>query len=261
MHGIPAAVVVLLPLGMLHFAHSGMSPKRVAIVQSSYIPWKGYFDLIRAVDEFILLDDVQFTKRDWRSRNRIQTKDGPHWLSIPIHTRGLTSQRVMDARVADQSWSRRHWQTISNAYARAPYFADYARLFQPLYERPVSQRLSEINHSLITSICLALHIKTPITWSTDYSPVAGSNQRLIDLCLKSGATEYLSGPSAASYIDEGRFASAGITVRFVDYGDYPEYPQLFSPFEHAVSALDLLFCTGRLACTYMKNLSPQASAT
>src|SRR5262245_18843047 len=95
----------------------GMAHKSVAIVQSSYIPWKGYFDLIRAADEFILLDDVQFTKRDWRSRNRIKTKDGLHWLSIPVLTKGRYDQRISDTTIADASWSERHWHTIHNAYA------------------------------------------------------------------------------------------------------------------------------------------------
>src|SRR6476646_3628706 len=139
-----------------------MRQKRVAIVQSSYIPWKGYFDLIRAADEFILLDDVQFTKRDWRSRNRIKMKDGLHWLSIPVNTKGRYEQRIADTTISDPSWAERHWQTIRSAYARTAYFDAYAPVFEPLYRSPVSDRLSAVNHSLITAACNALRITTPI---------------------------------------------------------------------------------------------------
>jgi len=231
-----------------------MPHRRVAIVQSSYIPWKGYFDLIRAADEFILLDDVQFTKRDWRSRNRIKTKDGLHWLSIPVHTKGRYEQRILDATVSDPSWAVRHWQTIQGAYARAPHFADYAPAFEALYRSPISDRLSEINHALIVAGCTALGIRTPIKWSEAYHPREGRNERLIDLCVKSGATEYLSGPSARGYIDEQAFNDAGVQVLFADYDGYPEYPQLHGPFEHAVSVLDLLFSTGPRALDYMKDV-------
>lgn len=233
--------------------------KRVAIVQSSYIPWKGFFDLIRAVDEFILLDDVQFTKRDWRSRNRIKTKDGLAWLTIPVHIKGKSAQLIQDTQISDPGWAARHWQTIQRAYARAPFFRQYAGVIEPLYARPVSDRLSAVNHSFIAAIAQALGIPTPLTWSSDYHPCEGRNERLIDICVKAGATEYLSGPSARVYLDEAAFAKAGVTVRFADYGGYPEYPQLHPPFEHAVAALDLLFCTGPRATEYMTNVCPAPS--
>jgi hypothetical protein len=233
-----------------------MAHKCVAIVQSSYIPWKGYFDLIRAADEFILLDDVQFTKRDWRSRNRIKTKDGLCWLTIPVHTKGRYQQRIMDTTISDPSWCERHWQTIQGAYARTPFFDAYAPRIKSVYERPPSDRLSDVNRSLIEAICQAMAITTPIRWSSEYHPGEGRNERLIDLCVKAGATDYLSGPSASGYVDEAAFASAEITVHFVDYSGYREYPQPYPPFEHAVSALDLLFCTGPGARDYLKDLSP-----
>ena len=238
-----------------------MAHKCVAIVQSSYIPWKGYFDLIRAADEFILLDDVQFTKRDWRSRNRIKTKDGLAWLTIPVHNKGRYQQRIMDTTISDPGWSERHWQTIHSAYARTPFFDTHAPRVKSVYEHPPSDRLSDVNRSLIETVCQLLEITTPITWSSEYHPVEGRNERLIDLCVKAGATEYLSGPSARGYLDEAAFASAGVTVHFVDYSGYREYPQPYPPFEHAVSALDLLFCTGPNASDYLKDLSPSRVAS
>jgi hypothetical protein len=234
--------------------------KRVAIVQSSYIPWKGYFDLIRAVDEFILLDDVQFTRRDWRSRNRIKTKDGLAWLTIPVASKGRYEQRICDTVIASPEWGARHWRTICGAYGRADSFATYAPAFEAIYRALPSDQLSIVNRTLIEAICAALGITTPIRWSTDYNARTGRNQRLIDLCVAAGATAYLSGPAARSYLDEGAFAAAGISVRFADYSGYPEYPQPYPPFEHAVSALDLLFCAGSRALDYMKDVWPAERA-
>jgi hypothetical protein len=143
--------------------------KRIAIVQSSYLPWKGYFDLIHAVDEFVLYDDMQFTKRDWRSRNRIKTAQGLLWLTVPVDVKGKFDQRIREASIADSSWADRHWKSIRHAYVRAPFFAQYedelARVFGELAREP---SLSQVNYRLISLVCSWLGITTPITWSMDY---------------------------------------------------------------------------------------------
>lgn len=230
-----------------------MPGKRVAIVQSSYIPWKGYFDLIRSVDAFILLDDVQFTRRDWRSRNQIKTRHGLAWLSIPVQTRGRYTQLIQETMTSDPDWGRRHWETLRASYRNTPHFDRYAERLSALYERS-SERLSEINHAFIVAICEMLGIATPITWSSDYHPRQMRNERLIDLCLAVGATDYLSGPNARGYLDVAAFEAAGVAVQFADYSRYPEYPQPHGPFEHHVSVLDLLFCTGPRALELMTKL-------
>ena len=227
--------------------------RRVAIVQSSYIPWKGYFDLIRSVDAFILLDDVQFTKRDWRSRNRIKTREGLAWLSIPVQTRGQYTQSIADTVTAGSEWMRRHWLTLRASYARSPYFGMYEPRLEELYGQ-ASTRLSEINHTFILAICDALGISTPITWSRDYEVRDERSERLLDLCLAAGGTEYLSGPAARGYLNVAAFEAAGVGVSFADYSGYPEYPQPHGPFEHHVSILDLMFCAGPRTLEYMKKL-------
>jgi hypothetical protein len=236
-----------------------MAHKRVAIVQSSYIPWKGYFDLIRASDEFILLDNVQFTRRDWRSRNRIKTSQGLAWLTVPVHSKGLYRQQIREVTVSDPEWGARHWETLRTHYGRAPFFRYAADALEPLYRAPASNRLSDINHALIIAVCRLLNIGTRITWATDYAAREGRNERLIDLCVQSGASEYLSGPTAAAYVEVDAFRRAGMTVTFADYAGYPEYPQLHPPFEHAVTVLDLLFNTGPRACEFMKAVVPAPS--
>lgn len=218
--------------------------KRVAIVQSNYIPWKGYFDLMASVDEFVLYDDVQFTRRDWRNRNRIKTPNGLHWLSIPVEVKGKFSQTIQETRIADPGWGRQHWATIKHHYRAAPYFDYYAALFEELYLSESEEQLSLVNARFLQAIRGALQIHSRLTWSTDYSAAGKKSERLLSLCQQCGASEYLSGPSARAYLDEDLFASAGIKVSWMSYEGYPEYPQLNPPFEHRVSVIDLLLNTG-----------------
>ncbi|MDQ3674528.1 MAG: WbqC family protein [Gemmatimonadota bacterium] len=226
--------------------------KSAAIVQSNYIPWKGYFDLIARVDEFVLYDDMQYTRRDWRNRNRIKTLQGVHWLTIPVEVKGKYFQRIRDTVVSDERWAREHWQTLQHSYRRAPHFAGYRDRLADIYERAQSLGLlSEINHLFLSAVCEMLAIPTRITWSSDYRLTEDRTERLVDICRQVGATEYVSGPAARAYMDETRFATAGITLTYMDYSGYPEYPQLHPPFEHGVTALDLLFNTGANAPTYM----------
>lgn len=227
--------------------------KIVAIVQSNYIPWKGYFDLIRSSDEFILYDEVQYTRRDWRNRNLIKTPQGLQWLTIPVQTRGQFEQRVCDVEVSDPAWGRQHWETIRRNYARTPFFELHRERLEPLYYDESLRSLSQINHRFLLAICEMLGIQTRITWSSDYQLVEGRTERLVDLCRQAGATRYLSGPSAQAYLDESLFAEAGIDVVYMDYAGYPEYPQSHPPFEHRVTVLDLLFHTGPEAPRYLQD--------
>src|SRR4051812_8378856 len=112
-----------------------MPGKRVAIVQSNYVPWKGYFDLINAVDEFILYDDMQYTRRDWRNRNKIKTPQGPIWITIPLQVKGRYHQRIDEMLVSDPAWAANHWKTLAHNYAAAPCFGEVAEWLQPLYAR------------------------------------------------------------------------------------------------------------------------------
>jgi hypothetical protein len=232
-----------------------MPGKRFAIIQSCYVPWKGYFDIIRAVDEFVFLDDAQFTKRDWRNRNLIKTPRGLVWMSIPVVSKGRYEQAIDETEIAGP-WSDKHWRMLQSNYARAPHFRDFASRIEALYaEAGKLTMLSQVNRTLIAGIGAILGISTPLRWSREY-PVAGSKtDRLLSICVAAGATHYLSGPSARSYMELEKFAAAGIEVGFVDYSGYPEYPQLHGTFEHGVSILDLMFNTGADSLSYMKRLA------
>jgi hypothetical protein len=227
---------------------------RVAIIQSNYIPWKGYFDAMASVDEFILLDEVQYTKRDWRNRNKIKPATGLQWLSVPVQVKGRFHQRIDETLIADPAWGARHWATLRGAYRRAPHFDAVAEWLEPLYAARY-ERLSDVNRALLEGIRDALGITTPLRWSTDYDAEGERGDRILSICKAAGADEYVSGPAARVYLDEPQFAAAGIRVRWLDYGGYPEYDQFGDDFEHGVSALDLLFHAGPDAAGHLKTFS------
>ena len=227
----------------------------MAIVQSNYIPWKGYFDLINLVDEFILFDDMQYTRRDWRNRNLIKTRAGLKWLTIPVAVKGNFFQKIKDTRVSDPGWGRTHWESIVHNYSKANHFAAFREVFESLYLGSQESFLSQINYAFLTAICKILRIETRITWSDDYESVEGKTERLVSICKQAGATTYISGPAARDYIDEGLFNNADISLEYMDYSAYPEYRQLFPPFEHGVSVIDLIFNEGPDAPKFMKSFS------
>jgi hypothetical protein len=230
--------------------------KKIAILQSNYIPWKGYFDMIRSVDEFILYDDMQYTRRDWRNRNLVQSPQGLHWLTIPVEAKGKFDQKIKDTMISDKKWAKDHWQTLRLYYSKAPHFKEYAELFEKTFvECGTLETLSEVNFKWIQLICGILRIPTKLSWSMDYELKEGKTERLIGLCQSAGGTAYLSGPAAKDYIVDQLFQDAGIELKYMDYSGYPEYPQLHSPFQHGVSILDLLFNTGPKALNYMKQIS------
>lgn len=229
---------------------------RIAIVQSNYIPWKGYFDLIQSVDEFVLFDDVQYTRRDWRNRNRIKTPQGLAWLTIPVQTTGQYLSLIKDIEITDDAWAKKHWKTIAATYAQAPHFRWFADRFESLYRDAADTRLSHINRTWIEAVCHVLDIRTTLSWSMDYAVAEGRTERLVSICQQAGASTYISGPSARGYIDAAVFQNAGIELQYFDYAGYPEYPQLHGPFEHAVSVIDLLCQMGPDARHYLRKTAP-----
>jgi hypothetical protein len=223
---------------------------RVAILQSNYIPWKGYFDIIHDVDLFIFYDDVQYTVRDWRHRNKVKTAKGTEWLSIPA---GEDRNRLIcDVVLNDASWQAKHWRTLQQNYGRCPHFGCYQSYFERLYLGREWASLSELNHHLIKHISHEfLGIRTEFADSRSWSVGGQKMDRLLDLVVQSGATTYLSGPAARDYIDPERFTQAGVWLEWKGYNGYPAYPQRFPPFEHGVSILDLLFNVGPAAPWYI----------
>lgn len=232
--------------------------KKVAILQSNYIPWKGYFDLIGYVDEFIIYDDMQYTRRDWRNRNQIKTPQGLCWLTVPVMVKGKYFQKIRETRIDGWAWMQKHWRALEQNYRRAPHFEDVTAWLAPLYADQRFETLSQCNRAFIDAVCayLGLGVNTRIVNSWDYTLAEGKSERLLDVCLQAGAQEYVSGPAARDYLDERLFAEASVKVTWFDYAGYPEYPQSWGVFTHYVSVLDLLFQCGPNAASYMKYVRP-----
>jgi len=228
-----------------------LSLKKVAILQSNYIPWKGYFDIIGSVDEFIFYDEVQYTKNDWRNRNKIKTPTGIQWITIPVFQKNL-NQKISETKVSNHKWNTKNWNTLKANYSQAPFFKTYSPFFEEIYNSLETPFLSEINQAFIKRICKLLNIKTKIRNSKEYELKGDPTEKLIDLCRQTNATHYLSGPAAKNYLKEFLFEEERITLEWMNYQGYPEYSQLYPPFEHSVSIVDLLFNTGALARDFMK---------
>jgi hypothetical protein len=224
----------------------------VVILQPSYIPWRGYFDQVRRADLFIFYDDVQFDKHGWRNRNQIKTAQGKQWLTIPVYSRGVTGGIPINQVKIDWSkpWAENHLKALTFAYKKAPCFASYAPWLDSVYSRH-DDLLADFTIRLTIEIAREIgNAHTRFMRSSDIPGIIGrKTDRLIQILQGVGATHYISGPSAKDYIESEKFEAVGITLEFMEY-NYPEYPQLYPPFDPNVSILDLMFMTGIRACEY-----------
>ena len=217
---------------------------KVAILQSNYLPWRGYFDLIHDVDVFVLYDDVQFTKNDWRNRNQIYGSAGLQWLSVP--TGDSIHRTIREVELVNDRWQEKHFRTLTQTYARAPFAEELGPWLESVYRTRSWRTLSELNAALVREICGMLGIRTEIRDSSEFFMEGDRVERLLRLLGDLGASEYISGPAAKSYLaDEGaNFAKRGVTLSYKRYPAYPEYPQRREPFVGAVSVVDLLVNVG-----------------
>lgn len=221
---------------------------KIALLQSNYIPWKGVFDLIHAVDLFVFYEDADFTRCDWRTRNRIKTANGPQLLSVPVKHAPLGTP-IRAIEIAGDHWRRKHRHAIELAYAKAPYFQQYRFLLDEIYE-PAWRNLSAFNIATTRIIAGTLGCRTPFADSGDFPGGGVKDDRIIDLCRQAGADAYLSGPAAKSYIDPAKFEHAGIKLEYMRY-EYPAYPQLHGDFDPFVTVLDTIFHCGERAPEYI----------
>ncbi len=223
--------------------------KKAAIIQSSFIPWKGYFDIIHDVDIFVFLDDVQYTKQDWRNRNRIKTPDGTKWIIVPVI--GGIHQLIHETRIDySRDWRKKHTNTIHANYAVSPFYESYKDKLFDIYGKKF-ETISELNIYAIKMISRLLGIEVKFVNSTDLRTEGIKDDKVIDICNQIGADVYLSGPAAKSYIDVNKFKKAGISLVYKDYGGYLEYPQLWGEYDPYVSVIDLLFNCGENATYFV----------
>lgn len=226
----------------------------VVILQPSYIPWRGYFDQVRRADLFIFYDDIQYDKHGWRNRNQIKTHQGTQWLTIPVHTKGVTQGvLVKDVRIDwSKPWAKSHLKSLTISYSKSPYFREYVPLLESFYTRH-DEFLADF--TIETSIVLARELgftSTRFMRSSELSNIEGQKtDRVINVLKQVGATHYICGPSASSYMEPEKFDAAGITFEYMHY-DYPEYSQMYPPYEQFISILDLMFMTGKQAGKYFQ---------
>ena len=225
--------------------------KKVAILQSNYIPWRGYFDLINYVDEFIIFDEMQYTKRDWRNRNLIKTPNGLRWLTIPVNVKGKFNQKIKDTKIIENSWQKKHFQSIKLNYAKSKNYHLIVSLLGPLYEQHNFDYLSFCNLKFIKLINKFLKIDTKISNSSDFFLENDKNERLASLVQQTNGNVYVSGPSAQNYIDIDVFKNKDISVEWFNYNNYKQYNQLWGDFQNHVSIIDLLMNEGQNAVNFL----------
>ena len=218
---------------------------RVGIIQSNYIPWCGYFDIIAHCDKFIFLDSVQYTKNDWRNRNQIKSANGAHWLTVPCGKD--ISKKIEEVEVSNPYWAQKHWRSICQNYSKADYFEKYASELSDFYKQWTSNsQLSSINQQLITHISTTvLGLNCDFHSSADFSTSSNRIERIIDLVLEVGGTEYISGPAAAHYLQADDFNSHGLKLTFAKYPEYGPYKQQHGKFIENLSVLDAVFNLGK----------------
>ena len=235
--------------------------RRAVIIQSNYVPWKGYFDLLARADIVVFLDSVQSTKNDWRNRNLIKTSSGNLWLTVPI--RHSNSLRVRDVEIASPNWHGKHFRSLSQAYARAPHASGMlARIGEWYRQAGACRRLSEANRVFLAEVSKMLDIRARFIEVESIMDDAEHDRldptaRLVEICRRIGADSYLSGPAARNYLDEEAFQAESIRVEWFDYDNYPAYQQLHGEFDHAVSILDLLLMVGPSARDYAIRSNPE----
>ena len=228
--------------------------KKIALLQSNYIPWKGYFDIINMADVFIFHDDLQYTHGDWRNRNKIKTRNGLEWISVPCGT--SESRLICEVELKDKKWQKKHWAKIEQSYIKAKYFSTFKDYFMNIFLDKEWNNLSDMNQFIIKSISKdILKINTKFEDTRSYDLENSKAERVLELLEKTGAEVYLSGPAAKNYFNESMTDKIGVKLEWMDYSGYPEYNQLYPPFEHGVSILDLIFNEGENAKKFMKSFS------
>jgi hypothetical protein len=221
-----------------------VAPRRTLVVlQPGYLPWLGFFDQMRRADVFVYYDDVQFDKHGWRNRNRIKTPDGPLWLTVPVLISGLGQPRIVDARIDNTAaWARKHVRTLRQYYTKAPYLDRYLPPLEGLLSREWTH-IAELDIELAAQMADWLGLRPAIHRSSQLGVDGDQSQRLVNLCRHFGATQYLSGDAAQSYLDRDLFERHGISVVWQQY-THPVYPQQHGEFLPFLSAIDLLLNCG-----------------
>jgi hypothetical protein len=227
---------------------------KIAISQPGYLPWGGFFDLVDQVDQFVLLDDAQFVKQSWDQRNRVKSSTGLQWLTVPVIFRGRLGQPLCEVEIREPEFWQKHLRSIEVNYGKARYFGDYFPRLKEILERcGPGQKLIDLNVALVQWLAVELAVQTPLVRSSTLGVEGKRSGRLVSMCKRLGATDYLSPRSAIYLLDDlAMFAEVGVKVWFQNYR-HPEYDQRFPPFLPYASVLDLLLNKGPEAGEIMRS--------
>lgn len=230
--------------------------KTIAVLQPSYLPWIGYFDQIIRSDIFVYLDDVLYTKNDWRNRNRIKTANGPIWLTLPVDTKKRITDNLLikDVKIIDKTTLSKHLQSIQLNYKKAPYFDEFYPLLEKLFKKNWDF-LTDLNIAFVDLVTDYLSIKGKKFYRSSQlilEPYETSTERLINICKHFNITDYLTGDAAKSYLDEKLFENNEIKVIYQHY-QHPRYHQLWGDFMPYLSIVDLLFNEGKNSAIVISN--------
>jgi hypothetical protein len=218
----------------------------VVVLQPGYLPWLGFFDQMRRADVFVYYDDVQYDTHGWRNRNRIKTRQGPLWLTVPVRHSGLSKPRILDVAIdARTNWAKKHVASIRQAYAGAPFVKRYGAALEELLMRPWEQ-LVDLDIAVAGLLAEWLGVRRRIERASELRIEGEQTERLVNICRHFGASAYLSGSAAREYLDVSLFERDGIRVEWQDF-THPVYPQLHGDFVPYMSAIDLVLNCGERA--------------
>ena len=221
--------------------------KRVVILQPGYLPWLGFFDQMFRADVFVVFDDVQYTPRDWRSRNRIKTPDGVLWLTVPVRAKGARDKLIKDVEIDnEQNWQRLHLKSLKTFYRKSKYFDEIISTVIDIYEKKY-RFLIDVDLDFILKAREYMSISTKTVLSSSLNSTGQRDEKLLSICRILDATHYLSGAIAQNYLREDIFADQGVVVEWQNYL-HPYYNQLWLKrhgFISHLSVLDLLFNHGK----------------
>lgn len=222
--------------------------RKIAILQPNYIPWKGVFDLINKVDVFVFYDDVQYTVKDWRNRNKIKTPNGDIWLTVPVIHKGRRNQLIKDAEIdLTTQWQQSHFKSIKSNYSKSKFYKTYEYLLEEIYIKREWRSISELNIFSTKLIAKALNINVEWHNSSEFNFEGDKNgDKVIKLCKTLDCNYFINGPASKAFMNEKLFEEENITLEYMSY-DYKEYDQLYPPFNHYVTVLDVLFNCGENA--------------
>ena len=216
----------------------------ISILQPSYLPWIGVFDLMLRSDCFVYHDNLVFDK-SWRNRNRIRTENGVTWLTVPVQGKALSSTHLTDVKIHNsRNWARRQWNLIQENYRSAPYFGDYGPELEEILCGSIWKKLLPLNYVTTEWILKCLDLKPRIFFSSSVDlGNTQKNERIVRICKRLGADAWLANSVCRGYVEPDIYEREGIRVIYQDY-IHPEYPQVFSPFISHLSVIDLLFNCG-----------------